>query len=167
MAEPTDVDEIGIAGTGTAIVATDRGFVRFLSGSGLQKYVWNLGEEVVSAAAGRDWAMVVWAAGGGGLEYALLDTDTFEVVQQGRMPLGKGATLKWIGFTEEQVRRFFGVLGADADDEGRFRSCMIRTACCRSWIARGGPGRRAGFLRSIRMGWRGGRGNRSRTGLSG
>lgn len=98
-------------GTGTVLVATDRGYVRFLSGSGLQKYVWNLGEEVVALAAGKDWALVVYRGVGGvvdgrqNLEFALVDTESYEVVQQGRMPLVKGATLKWIGFTDEQVRR--------------------------------------------------------------
>jgi chromosome transmission fidelity protein 4 len=95
---------VSIAGTGTVLVATDRGYVRFLSGSGLQKYVWNLGEEVVTMAAGKDWAIVVYRAGGvGGLEFALVDTDSYEIVQQGKVPLVRGATLKWIGFTDEQV----------------------------------------------------------------
>lgn len=108
IAPPPD-EEMGIAGTGTVLVATDKGYIRFLSGSGLQKYLWNLGEEIVSMAAGKDWAMIAYRGVGGvvdgrqNLDYALIDTDTYEVVQQGKLPLMKGAQLKWIGFTDEQV----------------------------------------------------------------
>ncbi|ORY88650.1 hypothetical protein BCR35DRAFT_350884 [Leucosporidium creatinivorum] len=109
LAPPPDEQEMGIAGTGTVLVATDKGYVRFLSGSGLQKYLWNLGEEVISMAAGKDWALVVYRGVGGvvdgrqNLEYALIDTDSYEVVQQGKLPLIKGASLRWIGFTDEQI----------------------------------------------------------------
>lgn len=111
LAPPPDELEMGIAGTGTVLVATDKGYVRFLTGSGLQKYLWNLGEEVISMAAGKDWALVVYRGVGGvvdgrqNLEYALIDTDSYEVVQQGKLPLIKGASLNWIGFTDEQVSR--------------------------------------------------------------
>ncbi|GAA5971259.1 hypothetical protein JCM11641_008285 [Rhodosporidiobolus odoratus] len=105
MDDPT----VGLTGSGTILVATSRGFVRFFSGAGLQKYVWNFGEEIVAMAAGKDWAMVVHRTNGPGarLEYQLVDTDTFEVVQQGRVPLVGGATLKWIGFTEENIPVMF------------------------------------------------------------
>lgn len=107
--EAPPTDELSIAGSGTVVVATDKGYIRFLTGSGLQKYIWNLGLEVVTMAAGQEWAVVVYRLAGGvvdgrqNLEYALVDMDTFEVVQQGPMPLGKGVTLKWIGFTNDQV----------------------------------------------------------------
>ncbi|GAA6041229.1 hypothetical protein JCM8097_008354 [Rhodosporidiobolus ruineniae] len=102
MDDPT----VGLAGSGTVLVATSRGFVRFFSGAGLQKYVWNVGEEVVTMAAGKDWALVVHRANGGvgtALDYSLIDTDTFEVVQQGRVPLSGKATLKWVGFTDDNI----------------------------------------------------------------
>ncbi|BGP13072.1 DNA polymerase alpha accessory factor Mcl1 [Rhodosporidiobolus nylandii] len=100
-----DDPTVGLAGSGTVLVATSRSFVRFFSGAGLQKYVWNIGEEVVTMAAGKDWAIIVHRANGAGagLEYALVDTDTFEVVQQGKMPLASKATLRWIGFTDDNV----------------------------------------------------------------
>ena len=111
IAPPPEDFELGIAGTGTVLVATDKGYIRFLSGSGLQKYLWNLGEEVVAMSAGKDWAIIAYRGSGGvvdgrqNLEYALIDTDTYEVVQQGKLPLMKGAKLKWIGFTDDQVSR--------------------------------------------------------------
>ncbi|GAA5900425.1 hypothetical protein JCM6882_001243 [Rhodosporidiobolus microsporus] len=100
-----DDPSVGLTGSGTVVVATSRGFVRFFSGAGLQKYVWNIGEEVVTMAAGKDWAMVVHRSNGAGagLEYALIDTDTFEVVQQGKVPLSGKTTLKWIGFTDDNI----------------------------------------------------------------
>ncbi|GAA6007939.1 hypothetical protein JCM11491_006549 [Sporobolomyces phaffii] len=100
-----DEPSAGLAGSGAVLVATDRGFVRFFTGAGLQKYVWNVGEEVVTMAGGKDWAMIVHRANGAGagLEYALIDTDNFEVVQSGKVPLSKGVTLKWVGFTDENV----------------------------------------------------------------
>lgn len=95
----------GLTGSGSVLVATDRGFVRFFTGAGLQKYVWNVGEEIVTMAGGKDWAIIVHRANGAGagLEYALIDTDSFEVVQAGKVPLAKGVTLKWIGFTDDNV----------------------------------------------------------------
>ncbi|EGU12777.1 hypothetical protein RTG_00795 [Rhodotorula toruloides ATCC 204091] len=99
-----DDPTVGLTGSGTILVATSRGFVRFFSGAGLQKYIWNVGEEVVAMAAGKDWAAVVYRAGAGaGLDYSLIDTDTYEVVQQGKVPLSKGATLAWLGFTSDNV----------------------------------------------------------------
>ncbi|KWU42267.1 hypothetical protein RHOSPDRAFT_36216 [Rhodotorula sp. JG-1b] len=100
-----DDPTVGLTGSGTILVATSRRFVRFFSGAGLQKYLWNVGEEVVTMAAAQDWAMIVHRASGGGaaLEYTLIDTDTFEVVQQGKVPLQPSSTLSWIGFTNENI----------------------------------------------------------------
>lgn len=109
LAPPLDEDDQGIAGSGTVLVATDKGHIRFFTGSGLQKYLWSLGKEVVSMAAGKDWAMIAYrgkgvvADGQQNLEYLLVDTDTYEVVQEGDLPLMKSAKLKWIGFTDEQA----------------------------------------------------------------
>ncbi|GAA6064056.1 hypothetical protein JCM10212_006792 [Sporobolomyces blumeae] len=103
--EGDDESTQGLTGSGAVLVATDRGFVRFFTGAGLQKYVWNVGEEIVTMAAGKDWALIVHRANGtgAGLEFALVDTDNFEVVQAGKVPLPKGTTLKWIGFTDENI----------------------------------------------------------------
>lgn len=108
MSEPAEEEEMSIAGTGTILVATDKGFVRFFSGSGNQKYVWNFGEEIVSMAAAKDWAFIVHRGGAmtdgkHNLDYSLVDTDTFEVIQAGRLPLGKGKTVSWIGFSDQHV----------------------------------------------------------------
>ncbi|SCV67357.1 BQ2448_6003 [Microbotryum intermedium] len=110
---PDDMNEISVAGTGTVVVATDRGYVRFFSGSGLQKYVWNLGETVISTAAGKDWALIVYRSGSSvpGLDYVLVDTDSFEVLQQGKMPLMRDVSLAWIGLTDEQIPAMYDSRG--------------------------------------------------------
>lgn len=164
----------GLGGSGVALVATSRGFVRFISGAGLQKYVWNVGEEVVALAAARDWAIVVHRATGAaaGLEYALIDTDTFEFVQQGKVPLTDGTTLAWIGFTDDNVRvTSFSARKISATDAvrfllGRSPSCTTRRACSRSSTARVARVRRAGSPRSTPSRSLAARASRSRTGPS-
>jgi chromosome transmission fidelity protein 4 len=55
---------------GTAIVGTNRGYLRFFSGGGLQRYVWFVGEDIVSMAAGREWVFIVHRDGGASLDGA-------------------------------------------------------------------------------------------------
>lgn len=91
---------------GAVVVATSKGMVRFFSSSGIQRYVWRLGEEVVALAAGRDALLVVHREGGTSLDgcqnlrYSLLDLETYDMVQEGRVPLPRKTTLSWIGFTD-------------------------------------------------------------------
>jgi hypothetical protein len=53
---------------GSVVVATTRGWLRFFSTSGVQRYVWRLGEDVVSMAAGREGVCVVHREGGTSLD---------------------------------------------------------------------------------------------------
>ena len=55
-------------GMGSVIVATSKGYVRFLSGSGIQRYLWRTGEEMVTMAAGKDAVMLVYREGGTSLD---------------------------------------------------------------------------------------------------
>lgn len=57
-----------IEGNGNVIVATNKGYLRFFSGGGVQRYVWNLGSDVVSMTAGREWVFVVHRDGGTSLD---------------------------------------------------------------------------------------------------
>ncbi|WRT64744.1 uncharacterized protein IL334_001678 [Kwoniella shivajii] len=104
-------------GLGSVIIATSKGYVRFLTASGLQRYIWRLGEEVISIAAGRDKVIVVHREGGTSLDgcqnlrYSLMDLDTFEILQEGRVPLPKKVTLKWLGFTSEGVPAIYDSAG--------------------------------------------------------
>ncbi|WWC86877.1 uncharacterized protein L201_001756 [Kwoniella dendrophila CBS 6074] len=104
-------------GLGSVIVATSKGYVRFLTASGLQRYVWRLGEDVVSMAAGKDKVIVVHREGGTSLDgcqnlrYSLLDLDIFEILQEGRVPLPKKVTLRWLGFTSDSVPAVYDSAG--------------------------------------------------------
>jgi len=65
------VDKTDVSGNGHLAVATTKGYVRFFSGGGCQLYVWNIGGEVVSMAAGQEWAFVIHREGGTSLDGAL------------------------------------------------------------------------------------------------
>jgi chromosome transmission fidelity protein 4 len=60
MLDGERLDEI--AGSGTVVVATNRRFLRFLSGSGMQKYLMNFGEEIVTMTGGKEMLLIVHRA---------------------------------------------------------------------------------------------------------
>jgi chromosome transmission fidelity protein 4 len=99
---------------GSVVVATTKGYIRFFSGSGLQRYIWRMGEELVSMVAGKDLLFLVHREGGTSLDgcqnlrYTIIDLVSFDVVQDGRLPLPKRTTLSWVGFAE------YGVSSEDA-----------------------------------------------------
>lgn len=49
------------------VVATSKGYVRFFSASGIQRYLWRV-DEVVSMVAGREGVLVVHREGGTSLD---------------------------------------------------------------------------------------------------
>lgn len=55
-------------GVGSVIVSTSRGLLRFFTASGVQRYIWRLGEDVVSMTAGKEGLMVVHREGGTSLD---------------------------------------------------------------------------------------------------
>jgi chromosome transmission fidelity protein 4 len=57
-----------LEGIGSVIVATSKGFVRFFTSSGTQRYIWRIGEDVVTMAAGRDAVIIVHREGGTSLD---------------------------------------------------------------------------------------------------
>ncbi|WVQ83266.1 hypothetical protein IAT38_005405 [Cryptococcus sp. DSM 104549] len=104
-------------GMGSVVVATTKGYVRFLSAGGVQRYIWRLGEDVVTMAAGRDKVIIVHREGGTSLDgcqnlrYSLVDLDTYDICQEGRVPLPKKTTLTWVGFTSEGAPAMFDSTG--------------------------------------------------------
>ncbi|EIW71228.1 hypothetical protein TREMEDRAFT_28047 [Tremella mesenterica DSM 1558] len=108
---------LGQESMGSIIVATSRGFVRFMSSSGIQRYMWRLGEDVVSMVAGKDSVIVIHREGGTSLDgcqnlrYTLMDLNNFEIIQEGRVPLPKKTTLTWIGFTSNDAPTMFDSTG--------------------------------------------------------
>lgn len=63
-----DISDEDIEGNGTAVVATSKGYVRFFTGGGLQKYVWFLGDDIITMVAGRQWVFLVHREGGTSLD---------------------------------------------------------------------------------------------------
>ncbi|KAG8872936.1 hypothetical protein FRB97_007164 [Tulasnella sp. 331] len=101
------VEKNDIRGNGHVAVATTKGYIRFFSGGGLQRYVWTVGGEVVTMAGGAEWIFVVHREGGTSLDgcqnlrYTLISADSFDIVQTGHVPLPRGTVLTWIGVTTE------------------------------------------------------------------
>ena len=58
-------------GMGSVVVATSKGFVRFLSSSGIQRYMWRIGEDTISMAAGKEMVFLVHREGGTSLDGGL------------------------------------------------------------------------------------------------
>ncbi|WVQ75997.1 hypothetical protein IAR50_005633 [Cryptococcus sp. DSM 104548] len=101
---------------GSVIVATSKGYVRFLTASGVQRYLWSLGQDVVTMAAGRGEVVVVHREGPAvdgcqNLRYTLLDLDTFDIIQEGKIPLQQKIELDWIGFTSEGIPAIYDSAG--------------------------------------------------------
>ena len=92
----SDDDDDELDGAGTVVVATDRSFVRFLSGSGIQRYVWHWPGKVVAVAAHGDLAIVI-----GATSFTLIDIETFEVLQHGELPTAD--KLAWVGFSTDGI----------------------------------------------------------------
>lgn len=65
-----DPDDVDLNNTGGVAVATSKGYVRFFTGTGLQRYIWRLGDEVVAMVASREMIFVVHREGGTSLDGA-------------------------------------------------------------------------------------------------
>jgi chromosome transmission fidelity protein 4 len=66
------------------IVATSKGYVRFFSASGIQRYLWRV-EEVVSMVAGREGLLVVHREGGTSLDGMFFFSFSFLVSERVRL----------------------------------------------------------------------------------
>jgi len=102
--EDGKIDRDGLAGSGTVAVATNQGYIRLFSGSGIQTYVWNLGQQIISLVCSHEFIFVVHrpsiSSQSHPLSYTLMDSTSFEIVQEGTIPLpNHGVVLSWIGFS--------------------------------------------------------------------
>ncbi|KAG9079613.1 hypothetical protein FS749_008366 [Ceratobasidium sp. UAMH 11750] len=94
-------------GFGMVAAATNKGYIRFISGGGVQEYIMSAAGDVVSMVGGSEWVFLVHREGGTSLDgcqnlrYSLVAVDGFDLVQEGRLPVPKGETLQWIGITAE------------------------------------------------------------------
>lgn len=68
MQKNVEPDESDLGGNGHIITATSKGYVRFFSGGGVQRYVWSVGGEFVTLVASSEWALVVHREGGTSLD---------------------------------------------------------------------------------------------------
>jgi chromosome transmission fidelity protein 4 len=147
----------GALNLATAVVATSRGYLRFFSASGLQRYVWALGSTVVCLAAGDRRLLVVHRAGTPvalngfqSLSYTLIDLLTFGIVQEGTLPLGRDVQLQWAGFDLLDAPAIFDSQGvlyvldrAHSPRQGRWTPVLeTRSASMQSTAAEGGASSR-------------------------
>lgn len=63
-----DPDNVDLNDTGGVAIATSKGYIRFFTGTGLQRYIWRLGDEVVAMVASREMIFVVHREGGTSLD---------------------------------------------------------------------------------------------------
>lgn len=100
----------------TSVVATSRGMLRFFGPSGMQRYVWALGAPVVTLAANKHGAFIVYQTAPSTatqtfLAYLLVEFSQWCTMQQGPLPLGPDATLTWAGMNELGAPAIFDSMG--------------------------------------------------------
>lgn len=113
---PTGLVDESQTSAATAIVATSRGFLRFFGQSGMQRYVWALGQPIVTMAACAQSVLVVCQGSSLSpahvqLTYMVIELQQFTIMQQGHVPLSGGATLAWAGFNELGIPALYDTSG--------------------------------------------------------
>lgn len=80
----------------------------------MQKYLWQIGGEILALSSGGELLIVVhrefptvvnsYTNSIGATEYTILDLESFEVLQNGKVPLSAtGGTINWVGFTADDI----------------------------------------------------------------
>lgn len=123
-------------GSKIVVVCTTRNYLRFFTTSGIQRYVINHGKEILTASAGKQYFTLVSKSLGGAsngyqnLHYDVIDLSTFEYVQSGAVPLGKGDEITWLGFSVDIDVGIYQCVRLRAHSY-RFPLCTIQEVCCR------------------------------------
>ncbi|XXQ31940.1 WD domain, G-beta repeat [Plasmodiophora brassicae] len=105
MTVPSGEDVLSLCLAGrAAVIVTDRHIVRVLSFSGIHRVMFSLSRPVVATAGSDTTQLAIISGYRDDLEYAVYDlSKELRQVSVGRCPLTPGTTLKWVGFSEDDV----------------------------------------------------------------
>ncbi|SPO28617.1 related to sepB protein [Ustilago trichophora] len=109
--------DVSRSGAGIAVVATSKGYLRFLSASGMQLYLWAIGQPVVTLAVGARTVLVIYRRTGlpsGGFQdlgYKVIDLANFDVIQDDILPVAKDAHIRWAGYNDQHQPAFYDTYG--------------------------------------------------------
>ncbi|CAG8576709.1 3305_t:CDS:10 [Dentiscutata erythropus] len=113
---PQGEDIIAIAlSSQSIIVATSKDVIRFFSLCGVQTYIFAL-KSVVCMVGYEEFVLIVYHAGVGykgsqNLGYILYNVRSHDILQKDELPLTKGSTLQWMGFSLEGMPAIFDSKG--------------------------------------------------------
>ncbi|KAI7867823.1 WD40-repeat-containing domain protein [Spinellus fusiger] len=115
MPEGEDIQTVAINNV-SVIATTSNGRVRVFSLSGLQTHLFYLGD-VVSAVGASDKVFLTYSPlqsinGIHRLDFSIMNTETFETIQTGTLPLNKHRQITWTGFSESLQPTVY-----DSDDQ--------------------------------------------------
>jgi len=108
--EEEEVEIVAVGGgmTGFVAAATSKRFLRLYSMSGVARHIICLDGPIVSMSANEEHLMAVYHFGLGtnqdqSMSCMLLDVDEHKVLHKDRLPLREGATLSWLGFSDDGI----------------------------------------------------------------